>query len=311
MKALLLLATLTLPLMVHAAEPESCATVRFSDVGWTDITVTTAITSEVLESLGYTTKTTLLSIPVTYRALAAGKDLDVFLGNWMPTTENDIKPFRDAGTVETFRANLHGAKYTLAVPDYVYDAGLHDFADIAKFKDKLNGQIYGIEPGNDGNRLIQSMIDKDAFGLKDFKVVESSEAAMLSQLKRATRKNEWMVFLGWEPHPMNTRNKMKYLSGGDEYFGPNFGQATVYTNVRKDYLTQCSNVGKLLQNMEFSLAMENQLMDAVLNQNQKPREAAKAWLKANPQVLESWLVGVSSRDGRDGVKVASDRLAAQ
>ncbi|MEB0223209.1 choline ABC transporter substrate-binding protein [Pseudomonas sp. 10S4] len=311
MKALLLLATLTLPLMVHAAEPESCATVRFSDVGWTDITVTTAITSEVLESLGYTTKTTLLSIPVTYRALAAGKDLDVFLGNWMPTTENDIKPFRDAGTVETVRANLHGAKYTLAVPDYVYDAGLHDFADIAKFKDKLNGQIYGIEPGNDGNRLIQSMIDKDAFGLKDFKVVESSEAAMLSQLKRATRKNEWMVFLGWEPHPMNTRNKMKYLSGGDEYFGPNFGQATVYTNVRKDYLTQCSNVGKLLQNMEFSLAMENQLMDAVLNQNQKPREAAKAWLKANPQVLEAWLVGVSSRDGRDGVKVASDRLAAQ
>lgn len=311
MKALLLLATLTLPLMVHAAEPESCATVRFSDVGWTDITVTTAITSEVLESLGYTTKTTLLSIPVTYRALAAGKDLDVFLGNWMPTTENDIKPFRDAGTVETVRANLHGAKYTLAVPDYVYDAGLHDFADIAKFKDKLNGQIYGIEPGNDGNRLIQSMIDKDAFGLKDFKVVESSEAAMLSQLKRATRKNEWMVFLGWEPHPMNTRNKMKYLSGGDEYFGPNFGQATVYTNVRKDYLTQCSNVGKLLQNMEFSLTMENQLMDAVLNQNQKPREAAKAWLKANPQVLEAWLVGVSSRDGRDGVKVASDRLAAQ
>jgi len=156
--------------------------------------------------------------------------------------------------------------------------------------------------------LIQSMIDKDAFGLKDFKVVESSEAAMLSQLKRATRKNEWMVFLGWEPHPMNTRNKMKYLSGGDEYFGPNFGQATVYTNVRKDYLTECSNVGKLLQNMEFSLAMENQLMDAVLNQNQKPRAAAKAWLKANPQVLETWLAGVNSRDGRDGMKVASANL---
>ncbi|MNV15867.1 hypothetical protein D3C71_1066070 [compost metagenome] len=52
---------------------------------------------------------------------------------------------------------------------------------------------------------------------------------------------------------MNTRNKMKYLSGGDDYFGPNFGQATVYTNVRKGYLKECSNVGKLLQNMEFSL----------------------------------------------------------
>ncbi|MGY4640595.1 choline ABC transporter substrate-binding protein [Pseudomonas sp. TE24901] len=309
MKAMLLLASLTLPLIAQAAEPESCATVRFSDVGWTDITVTTAITSEVLESLGYTTRVTLLSIPVTYRALASGKDLDVFLGNWMPTTENDIKPYRDAGTVETVRANLHGAKYTLAVPDYVYDAGLHDFADIAKFKDNLNGQLYGIEPGNDGNRLIQTMIDKNAFGLKDFKLVESSEAAMLSQLKRATRKNEWMVFLGWEPHPMNTRNKMKYLTGGDDYFGPNLGQATVYTNVRKNYLTECSNVGKLLQNLAFSLAMENQLMDAVLNQNQKPRAAAKAWLKAHPDVLQTWLAGVSSRDGRDAMTVASAHLA--
>ncbi len=307
--SLLLAASLSLPLLAHAAEPESCSTVRFSDVGWTDITVTTAVTSEVLESLGYKTKTTMLSVPVTYKSLAVGKDLDVFLGNWMPTMENDIKAYRAAGTVETLRANLEGAKYTLAVPDYAYDAGLKSFADIAKFKDKLEGQIYGIEPGNDGNRLIQSMIDKNAFELKGFKVVESSEAAMLSQLKRATRKNEWMVFLGWEPHPMNTRNKMKYLTGGDDYFGPNLGQATIYTNVRKGYAQECGNVGKLLQNLVFSLDMENQLMDAVLNENQKPRDAAKAWLKANPQVLDTWLTGVSSRDGKPALEVVKAKLA--
>ena len=306
---LLLVASLGLPLLVNAAEPESCSTVRFSDVGWTDITVTTAVTSEVLESLGYKTKTTMISVPVTYKSLAAGKDLDVFLGNWMPTMENDIKAYRDAGTVETVRANLEGAKYTLAVPDYAYDAGLKDFADIAKFKDKLDGKIYGIEPGNDGNRLIQSMIDKDAFGLKGFKVVESSEAAMLSQLKRSSRKNEFMVFLGWEPHPMNTRNKMKYLTGGDEFFGPNYGQATVLTNVRKGYVQECSNVGKLLTNLSFTLDMENQLMDAVLNENQKPRDAAKAWLKANPQVLDTWLAGVTSIDGKPAVDVAKAKLA--
>lgn len=32
--------------------------------------------------------------------------------------------------------------------------------------------------------------------------------------------------------------------------------------------------------------MENQLLDAVLNQHQKPRAAAKAWLKAHPTMLE-------------------------
>ncbi|MFH3844485.1 extracellular solute-binding protein, partial [Acinetobacter baumannii] len=37
-----------------------------------------------------------------------------------------------------------GAKYTLAVPQYVYDGGLRSFADIAKFSDKLGNKIYGI-----------------------------------------------------------------------------------------------------------------------------------------------------------------------
>ncbi|WP_137819369.1 choline ABC transporter substrate-binding protein [Pseudomonas sp. 2FG] len=306
--SLLLAASLSLPLLAHAAEPESCGTVRFSDVGWTDITVTTAVTSEVLESLGYKTKTTMLSVPVTYRSLQ-NNDLDVFLGNWMPTMENDIKAYREKGTVETLRANLEGAKYTLAVPEHAYDAGLKSFADIAKFKDQLDGKIYGIEPGNDGNRLIQSMIDKNAFDLGTFKVVESSEAAMLAQVQRAARQDKWIVFLGWEPHPMNTRNKMKYLAGGDDYFGPDLGRATIYTNVRKGYAQECSNVGKLLQNLVFSLDMENQLMDAVLNENQKPRDAAKAWLKANPQVLDTWLAGVSSRDGKPAPEVAKAKLA--
>ena len=104
--SLLLAALLSLPVITQAAEPEQCSTVNFSDVGWTDITVTTAVTSEILKGLGYKTRTTMISVPVTYKSLADGKNMDVFLGNWMPTMENDIKAYRDAGTVETVRANL-------------------------------------------------------------------------------------------------------------------------------------------------------------------------------------------------------------
>lgn len=143
---LLLAALLSLPALAQAVEPEQCHTVNFSDVGWTDITVTTAVTSAVLQALGYKTRTTMISVPVTYKSLADGKNMDVFLGNWMPTMENDIKPYRDAGTVETVRANLENAKYTLAVPQALYDKGLKNFADIAKFKKELDGKIYGIEP---------------------------------------------------------------------------------------------------------------------------------------------------------------------
>jgi glycine betaine/proline transport system substrate-binding protein len=294
--SLLIAAALCVPLLARAAEPASCKNVRFADVGWTDITVTTAVTSKILNTLGYTTKTNLISVPVTYKSLE-NKDIDVFLGNWMPTMEADIKPYRDNGSVETVRANLEGAKYTLAVSQAAYEAGLKSFADIAKFQKELGGKIYGIEPGNDGNRLIQGMIDANQFNLGKFTLVESSEAGMLSQVERAQRRKKWVVFLGWEPHPMNSRVKMKYLEGGDDVFGPNLGGATIYTNVRKGYVQECANVGKLLSNLAFSLQMENELMGAVLNDKKKPAAAATAWLKANPEVLDTWLDGVTTFDG--------------
>ena len=295
-RSLLMAATVCAPMLVQAAEPAACKNVRFADVGWTDITVTTAVTSKLLSTLGYKTKTSLISVPVTYKSLE-NKDIDVFLGNWMPTMEADIAPYREKGTVETVRANLEGAKYTLAVSEAAYEAGLKSFADIAKFKKELGGKIYGIEPGNDGNRLIQGMIDDNKFALGEFKIVESSEAGMMSQVSRAERRNKWVVFLGWEPHPMNSQVKMKYLEGGDDVFGPNLGGATIYTNVRKGYVEECANVGKLLNNLEFSLKMENDLMGAVLNDKKKPRAAATAWLKANQSVLEAWLDGVTTFDG--------------
>ncbi|MEM9199193.1 MAG: choline ABC transporter substrate-binding protein [Pseudomonadota bacterium] len=290
-----------------AAEPESCGVVRFSDVGWTDITATTALTSTVLEALGYEPDVKVLSVPVTYTSLANG-DIDIFLGNWMPTMEGDIAPYREAGTVDTLRANLQGAKYTLAVSKVLADAGLNDFADIAKFSDQLDGKIYGIEPGNDGNRLILDMIEADAFGLSGFELVESSEQGMLAQAVRAARRDEGIVFLGWEPHPMNANLEMVYLTGGDEWFGPDLGGATVYTNTRAGYAAECTNVGALLGNLEFTLAMENEVMRAILDEGEEPDEAAAAWLAANPAVLDGWLSGVTTRDGGDGLAAVKSAL---
>ncbi len=289
------------------AAMDSCKTVRFSDVGWTDITATTAATSVVLKALGYEPDVKVLSVPVTYASLK-NKDIDVFLGNWMPTMEGDIAPYRDEGSVDTVGVNLEGAKYTLAVPSYTFDAGLKSFQDIAKFKEELDGKIYGIEPGNDGNRLIIDMIEADTFGLKGFEVVESSEQGMLAQVARVTKRNEHIVFLGWEPHPMNANFSMAYLDGGDDVFGPDFGGATVYTNVRAGYVEECKNVGKLLTNLKFTLKMENEIMGAILNDGEEAEKAARAWIKSNMGVLDGWLDGVETFDGGNGLEAVKSSL---
>jgi len=279
-----------------AAEPKNCRTVRFSDVGWTDITSTTAVATTLLEALGYTAESQLLSIPVTYTSMK-NKDIDVYLGDWQPSMEADRKPFLDDKSIEVFGPNLTGAKYTFAVPQYVADAGVKDFADLQKFADRFGRKIYGIEPGNNGNRMILDLIGKGDFGLKDWELVESSEQGMLSQVEKATKAKEWIVFLGWAPHPMNTRYKIDYLSGGDAYFGPNYGGADIYTNIRKSYGAECPNVAKFVTNLRFTLAMENEIMNGILNEGKDPKAAAKDWLKAHPEAVTPWLSGVTTFDG--------------
>jgi len=295
--------TLAAGAVALAAAPAlaDCGTVTFSDVGWTDITATTAVATTILEALGYETRTLVLAVPVTYASMAAGQ-IDVFLGNWMPTMEADIAPYRDAGTVDTVRRNLAGAKYTLATNAAGAALGIADFADISGQAGALGSRIYGIEPGNDGNRLILDMIEADAFGLSGFEVLESSEQGMLAQVARANQRGEPVVFLGWEPHPMNSNFDLTYLDGGDDWFGPDFGGAEVFTNTRAGYVDECPNVGRFLQNLEFTLTLENEIMGMILNDGREPADAAFAWIYANPDALQPWLEGVTARDGGDGLE---------
>lgn len=298
----------TVSSMALAAESAQCQKVRFADVGWTDIAATTGMASVVLEGLGYKPVTTIASVPITFAGIK-NKQIDAFLGYWNPSMTPMIEPFAKAGQLKVLeRPNLVGAKYTLAVPDYVAAGGLKTFADIAKFKDKLNGKIFGIEPGNDGNKLIQDMIKKNQFGLTGFKLVESSEAGMMSEVERAIRQKSWVVFLGWEPHPMNVKFKMTYLAGGDDVFGPNFGEAKVYTALATDYQTRCPNVAKLLTNLQFTTDIENRVMGPIMAKV-KPETAARDYLKKNPFVLKNWLAGVTTFDGKDGMAAVQQHLA--
>ena len=279
------------------SDPPQCQTVRLPDIGWTDVTATTAVFSALLKRLGYQPTITVLSVPVAFASLK-NKDLDVFLGNWMPAQEGDRKAYVEDGSVEVGRANLTGAKYTLAVPAYTYEAGLKTFADIERFAPQLHASIYGIEPGNDGNRLVLTMIKQNLFGLGTFKLVESSEQGMLAEVERAVRAHQPIVFLGWDPHPMNMRFDMRYLSGGDAVFGPNYGAAAVYTNTRKGYAKECPNIGRLLQNLTFTTQQESRVMADMLDRHQPAEVAAASFLKANPATVAAWLEGVSTFDGR-------------
>lgn len=291
--------------VAFAADPESCKTVRLSDVGWTDIQATTGVASVLLTAMGYEPQVIQLSVPVTYASLK-NKDLDVFLGNWMPSMTNDIKDYTAEGSVETVSENLSGAGYGLVVPDYVAEGGVKTLTDIGKFKDKFDSKIYGIEAGNDGNRIILDMLTKPENKLDGFELVESSEAGMLTQAEQAMKDKQWIVFLGWTPHPVMGAMKIAYLDGmGDS----GFGAATVHTNVRKGYTAECPNVGKFITNLKFNLDMEGEMMDAILK-GTDANKAATDWLKKNPDAVTPWIAGVTTFDGGDAAAAIKTALGS-
>ena len=283
----------------------SCETVRMAEPGWTDLALTTGLASTILEGLGYAAETDVLGIPVIYEAMV-GRDLDVFLGYWDPAMETYYQAYRDSGDIETVHQNLEGAKFTFAVPSYVHAAGVTDFSDLAEHADQFGSVLYGIEPGS--NEIMLDIVAQNSFGLGDWSVVESSEQGMLAQVSRSVRRDEWVVFLAWAPHPMNTQYEIEYLTGGDDFYGPNFGGATVHTQVRQGYLDECPNVGRLLTQLTFDVPLESEGMIYILDDGMSPNDAGARLLQAHPEYLEAWLDGVTTLSGENGLDAVRAHL---
>ena len=289
--------------VAQAAEPESCKTVRMADVGWTDNTAQNGLFKTVLKGLGYEPEDQVLALPVIMESLK-NKDLDIFLDNWMPSNAANVQPYLDNKSLEMLDANLTGAGYGPVVPDYVAEAGVKDVKDLGKFADKFDKKFYGIEPGNDGNKIVQAKIDDPNGGMQGFELVESSEQGMLAQAEKSMKKKEWIVFLGWAPHPVMGKMDMVYLTG---FESDGFGDAQIKTLTRVGYTADCPNIGKLVSNLKFDLAMESSIMEAI-DGGAEGEKASADWLKANPAVLEKWLTGVTTVDGQDGLAAVKSQL---
>lgn len=302
------IATLVLLASAPAWAEPGCETVKMADPGWSDIAATNAITGFLLEGLGYKPKVDTLAVPIIFGGLKDGR-VDAFLGNWMPAQQGFHDKFVANGDVTRLAQNLEGTQFTLAVPDYVWDAGVHDFNDLNRYAEQhpreVDKKLYGIGSGAPANLSLQEIIKHDDFALGQWKLVESSEQAMLAEVSRAVKKHKFVTFLGWTPHPMNVQLNMRYLTGGEKYFG---ASGSVYTLTRKGYAQACPNVGKLLGNLRFTQDMENGIMAEVANRKVSYAEAARAWIKANPAVLGQWLDGVTTLDGKDALPAVQARL---
>src|ERR1700722_7420759 len=77
---------------VARAEEPGCAKIRSTDMGWTDIALTTNTAAILLKPLGYEMSNSLLGLNIAYESLKSGR-MDVFLGNWRPVQDTEFAEY--------------------------------------------------------------------------------------------------------------------------------------------------------------------------------------------------------------------------
>lgn len=289
------------PLRATAAEP-----VRFAIQAWPGVTVKTEVARQLLHAMGYETTLTSLDPQFVYQGLRTD-DVDVSLGAWMPAHKDMLQPLLDEGSAIQYTANLEGAIQGLAVPTYAYDAGVRSVEDLVEHGDRFERKIYAIGAGAAMTRAFQDAAAEDYMGLGDWEVIPSSVSGMLSQVQRATGRDEFVVFHGWKPHWMDIRFDIRFLEADPEVRLAGM-KTTVYTIVADGWPEKHPQPAKFLKQFKVPPDAQSRWIDGFGRQERPEGEVATDWIADNMDLVAEWADGVEAADGRPAIEAIREQF---
>jgi len=267
-----------------SGSPAKNKEITLAYVAWDSEIASTNVVKEVLQSkLGYKVNMLQVDAGPMYLGIADGS-ADAMVAAWLPSThgENYYEPNKDK--FEDLGVNLDGTKVGLTVPSYMDISSIEDLnGDIAK---SLNYTITGIEPGAGIMTATSKAIEE--YELKDWKLLESSSAAMAKVLQEAYAKQEPIVVTGWTPHWMFAEMDLKYLDDPKNVYG---GDEQIHTLVRLGLKDDQPDAYKFLDQFEWTPADMEAVMVDIFNGTSE-EDAAKKWIEANADKVNKWIDGI-------------------
>jgi ABC-type proline/glycine betaine transport system substrate-binding protein len=268
----------------NEAGTEKAKEITLAYVAWDSEIASTNVVKEVLESkLNYKVEMLQVDAGPMYVGIADGS-ADAMVAAWLPSThgENYYEPNKDK--FEDLGPNLDGTKVGLVVPTYM------DFKSIEDLKtevgDAVNYTITGIEPGAGIMTATSKAIEE--YELKEWKLLESSSAAMAKVLQDAYAKKEPIVVTGWTPHWMFAEMDLKYLEDPKNVYG---GDEQIHTLVRLGLKEDQPAAYKFLDQFVWEPADMEAVMVDILG-GMSEQEAAKKWVAANEAKVNEWVAGI-------------------
>lgn len=288
LRLLLVVSLISLALIAGCAQQQGDApagdkgkTINIGYVTWAENIAVTNLWKEILETKGYEVKIQQLQASPLFVGLNQG-ELDLFLDSWLPITHEAYwNKYKD--NLEDYGTWYEGeAKIGIVVPNYVT---IDSLSEIKENADKFGGEIIGIDPGAGIMGATQAAIDDLNLGVK---LIQGSEAAMMAALSNATKEEKWVAITGWSPHWMFAKYDLKYLN--DDSPNKSFGEAEgIHTLAHKDFDEKNPEVAKWIKNFKMNDQQIGSLEDLINQTPDDPQGAAKKWIKANQDVVDSWL----------------------
>ena len=270
---------------------------------WPGIRAKNAVVSVILKSMGHEVESMLAQDPLLHQGLTQ-RDVDALLGSWMPQITDMRNKYK--GQYEYVTQNMTEGIYTMAVPSYVWEAGVKSYADLEKFADKFDKKLYVGPAGWASEKTMKKAIENDIYNLGDWETVNSSQSAMMAQVEKSINNEEFIIFVGWRPHWMNTKFDIKYLNDPERLWESPY--SWVDTLVRKGFEEDYPQAYRFLQQFRVDVEANDKWIYEIGYNESDPNKVAKEWIKSNITEVRRWLSLVETVDGKNAYQKLIDDL---
>jgi len=283
-KVLMLAAAAALLVTVGCSKGEE-KKITLAYVAWDSEIASTHVVKRVLEDrLGYQVDMMQVDAGPMWAGVSDGS-ADAMVAAWLPTTHQSYYESFEGQFVD-LGPNMEGTKIGLVVPAY-WDA--QSIEDLLKpeFADAVERRIIGIEPG--AGVMMTTEAAMEAYGLADWTLVESSSAAMASELLKAYQEERPIIVTGWTPHWKFAKMELKYLEDPLGVYG---GDERIHTIVRKGLDQDHPDAYQFLDRFYWTPDDMAQVM-VDIQEGMEAEEAARKWIEANGDKVDAWVEGLT------------------
>ncbi|WP_286898224.1 MULTISPECIES: glycine betaine ABC transporter substrate-binding protein [Sphingobacterium] len=261
----------------------SCSTGRNKNIihigmvdGWAEGVAMTEVAKVIMEEKGYHVVIQRATPDMILASMNNG-DTDLYMDVWLPLTHGTkVAKFPN---IEELGTSYSHARNGLVVPDYVT---IDRIEELRKHEREFDKRIIGIEKGAGITRAVDQVIKEYEL---DYKHVNSSTVAMITELQNAIKAKRWIVVAGWQPHWMFAKMKLKFLEDPKKTLG-DAEQIKIFA--RGDFRMEQPELAQFFSKVYFDESTMADLLSQMQG-SQNKTDAAKEWIKKHNDLVKDWL----------------------